>query len=120
LTGFNGRENFKFIIPCISNCAVELFTGRNDNGDARGDIYVNNLTIERGYYDPKTSEICYLDTPYNPSYFYKVNPQSHEARNSGSIGGLGNDRPYSYALIKDCILNFDRLYNNDNESADKR
>lgn len=120
LTGFNGRENFKFIIPCISNCAVELFTGRNDNGDARGDIYVNNLTIERGYHDPKTSEICYLDTPYNPSYFYKVNPQSHKARNPGSIGGLGNDRPYSYALIKDCILNFDRLYNNDNESADKR
>lgn len=120
LTGFNGRENFKFIIPCISNCAVELFTGRNDDGDARGDIYVNNLTIERGYYDPKTSEICYLDTPYNPSYFYKVNPQSHKARNPGSIGGLGNDRPYSYALIKDCILNFDRLYNNDNESADKR
>lgn len=120
LTGFNGRENFKFIIPCISNCAVELFTGRNDDGDARGDIYVNNLTIERGYYDPKTSEICYLDTPYNPSYFYNVNPQSHKARNQGSIGGLGNDRPYSYALIKDCILNFDRLYNNDNESADKR
>lgn len=120
LTGFNGRKNFKFIIPCISNCAVELFTGRNDDGDARGDIYVNNLTIERGYYDPKTSEICYLDTPYNPSYFYNVNPQSHKARNLGSIGGLGNDRPYSYALIKDCILNFDRLYNNDNESADKR
>lgn len=120
LTGFNKRKNFKFIIPCISNCAVELFTGRNDNGDARGDIYVNNLTIERGYDDPKTSEICYLDTPYNPSYFYNVNPQSHKARNSESIGGLGNDRPYSYALIKDCILNFDRLYNNDNESADKR
>lgn len=120
LTGFNGRKNFKFIIPCISNCAVELFTGRNDDGDARGDIYVNNLTIESGYYDPKTSEICYLDTPYNPSYFYNVNPQSHKERNSESIGGLGNDRPYSYALIKDCILNFDRLYNNDNESADKR
>lgn len=120
LIGFSGRKNFKFIIPCISNCAVELFAGRNDDGDARGDIYVNNLTIERGYYDSKTSEICYLDTPYNPSYFYKVNPQSHKARNQGSIGGLGNDRPYSYALIKDCILNFDRLYNKDNESADKR
>lgn len=120
LTGFNRRKNFKFIIPCISNCAVELFTGRSDDGDARGDIYVNSLTIERGYHDPKTSEICYLDTPYNPSYFYNVNPQSHKARNQGSIGGFGNDRPYSYALIKDCILNFDRLYNNDNESADKR
>ena len=133
LTGFNGRSNFKFIIPCISNCAVELFTGRNDDGDARGDIYVNNLTIERNYYDPKTSEICYLDAPYNPSYFYKVNPQSHKARNpgrfdgmagqlidSGTIGGLGNKRPYSYSLVKDCILNFDRLYNNDIESANKR
>ena len=133
LTGFNGRSNFKFIIPCISNCAVELFTGRNDDGDARGDIYVNKLTIERGYYDPKISEICYLDAPYNPSYFYKVNPQSHKHRNpgkldgvaeqlanSGTIGGLGNIRPYSYALVKDCILNFDRLYNNDADSANKR
>ena len=133
LTGFNGRKNFKFIIPCISNCAVELFTGRNDDGDARGDIYVNNLTIERRYYDPKISEICYLDTPYNPSYFYKINPMSHKARggntgngfidsllDSGTIGGLGNTRPYSYALIKDCILNFDRLYNKDDESANKR
>mgnify|MGYP007016816970 FL=1 len=36
------------------------------------------------------------------------------------IGGLGNVRPYSYSLIKDCILNFDRLYNHDDESADKR
>jgi hypothetical protein len=51
-----------------------LFTGRNDDGDARGDIYVNNLTIERGYIDPKTSEICYLDAPYNPNYFYEINP----------------------------------------------
>ena len=133
LMGFNKRTNFKFIIPCISNCAVELFTGRNDDGDARGDIYVNKLTIERGYYDPKISEICYLDTPYNPSYFYKVNPQSHKSLNtgkpdgiegalvdSGAIGGLGKDRPYSYALIKDCILNFDRLYNKDYQSANDR
>jgi hypothetical protein len=74
LLGKNDRKDFKFIIPCISNCAVELFTGPGNNGDARGNIYVNNLTIERGYYDPKISEICYLDTPYNPSYFYKVNP----------------------------------------------
>ena len=131
LTGFNGRKNFKFIIPCISNCAVELFTGPYDNGDARGEFYVNNLTIRNDIL--KDSSICYLDTPYNPSYFYKVNPQSHKARNpgnidgmagqlidSGTIGGLGNKRPYSYSLVKDCILNFDRLYNNDSESANKR
>nr|UVN02113.1 MAG: hypothetical protein [Bacteriophage sp.] len=30
-----------------------------------------------------------------------------------SVGGLGNDRPYSHALIKDCILNFDRMYKDD-------
>ena len=130
LTGFDGRENFKFIIPCISNCAVELFTGHYNNGDGRGDFYVNDINVIG---TSKNSTICYLDAPYNPSYFYKVNPQSHKARNpgkfdgmtgqlvnSGTIGGLGNIRPYSYALIKDCILNFDRLYNNDNESADKR
>ena len=130
LTGFNGRSNFKFIIPCISNCAVELFTGQYDNGDARGNICVNGIDVIG---TSKNSTICYLDAPYNPSYFYKVNPQSHKARNpgkfdgmtgqlvnSGTIGGLGNIRPYSYALVKDCILNFDRLYNNDNESADKR
>lgn len=130
LVGYNKRTNFKFIIPCISNCAVELFTGRNDDGDARGDIYVNDLTIERGYADPKTSEICYLDTPYNPSYFYQVNPQAFKNKGinyidplhyfGATIGGLGNDRPYSYALIKDCILNFDRLYNNDEQSANER
>lgn len=121
LTGFDGRKTFKFIIPCISNCAVELFTGQHDDGNGTGKIYVNNLTVDNGL--SKDSTICYLDTPYNPSYFYKVNPQSHKARNliiQGSVGGLGSERPYSYALIKDCILNFDRLYNNDNESADKR
>lgn len=117
LTGFNGRSNFKFIIPCISNCAVELFTGQYDNGDGKGGIYVNGINVIG---TSKNSTICYLDAPYNPSYFYKVNPQSHKARNQGNIGGLGKDRPYSYALTKDCILNFDRLYNNDNESADKR
>lgn len=130
LLGVSDRKDYKFIIPCISNCAVELFTGRNNDGDARGDIYVNNLTVERGYYDPKTSEICYLDTPYNPSYFYKVNPQSHKNKGlnmvgsltwtDALVGGLGYDRPYSYALIKDCILNFDRLYNNDDQSANDR
>lgn len=130
LIGIGNRKDYKFIIPCISNCAVELFTGRNNNGDARGDIYVNNLTIERNYYDSKTSEICYLDAPYNPSYFYKVNPQSHKNKGQNRVGsfiwtnalvgGLGGDRPYSYALIKDCILNFDRLYNNDDQSANDR
>lgn len=130
LVGYNKRTNFKFIIPCISNCAVELFTGRNDDGDARGDIYVNDLTIERGYADPKTSEICYLDAPYNPNYFYEINPQAHKHKGHNfigplhyfvaTVGGLGNDRPYSCALIKDCILNFDRLYNNDEQSANER
>ena len=130
LVGYNKRTNFKFIIPCISNCAVELFTGRNDDGDARGDIYVNDLTIERGYVDPKTSEICYLDAPYNPNYFYEINPQAHKHKGHNfidplhyfvaTVGGLGNDRPYSCALIKDCILNFDRLYNNDEQSANER
>lgn len=130
LLGKSDRRDFKFIIPCISNCAVELFNGPGKNGDARGNIYVNNLTIERDYYDPKISEICYLDTPYNPSYFYKVNPQSHKNKGlnrvgtytwtNAVVGGLGDDRPYSYALIKDCILNFDRLYNNDDQSANDR
>ena len=130
LTGFNGRENFKFIIPCISNCAVELFTGQYDDGDGRGGFYVNGIDVIGV---SKNSTICYLDAPYNPSYFYKVNPQSHKARNpgniggmagqlidSGTIGGLGNKYPYSYSLVKDCILNFDRLYNNDDQSANKR
>lgn len=130
LVGYNKRTSFKFIIPCISNCAVELFTGRNDDGNARGDIYVNDLTIEKGYADPKTSEICYLDAPFNPNYFYEVNPQAHKHKGSNftghshyfvaTVGGLGNDRPYSCALIKDCILNFDRLYNNDEQSANER
>lgn len=130
LTDFDGRTNFKFIIPCISNCAVELFTGPNKDGTTTGDFYVNNLHIVE---TTGNSRICYLEAPYNPSYFYKTNPQSHKARggnvgnevvdnvlNSGSIGGLGNVRPFSYSLIKDCILDFDRLYKKDDESADKR
>ena len=127
LIGFDKRGNFKFVIPCISNCAVELFTGPNNNGDARGVFRVNDVDVIN--YITKSSTICYLDAPYNPSYFYKINPQSHKNKgitmiglepDYASIGGLGNDRPYSYALIKDCILNFDRLYNNDDQSADKR
>jgi hypothetical protein len=49
-----------------------LFTGPGYNGDGRGEFYVNNLTINNGL--SKDSTICYLDTPFNPSYFYKVNP----------------------------------------------
>lgn len=128
LVGYNKRACFKFIIPCISNCAVELFTGPGDNGDGRGEFYVNNLTIKDKF--SKDSTICYLDAPFNPSYFYKVNPQSHKNKGinridsshrfTATIGGLGNDRPYSYALSKDCILNFDRLYKNDDQSANDR
>lgn len=127
LIGYNKRTNFKFIIPCISNCAVELFTGPYDNGDARGDFYVNNTTVTGV---SKNSTICYLDAPYNPSYFYKINPQAHKNKGPNfidplhyfvaTVGGLGNDRPYSYALIKDCILNFDRMYKDDDQSANER
>lgn len=127
LIGHNKRRNFKFVIPCISNCAVELFTGPNDDGDGRGTFYVNDIDVTNN--TSKNSRICYLDVPYNTSYFYRTNPQSY--KNQGItqigqntdyayIGGLGYDRPYSYALIKDCILNFDRLYNNDDQSANKR
>lgn len=127
LIGHNNRKNFKFVIPCISNCAVELFTGPRNDGDARGIFHVNDIDVRRDF--EKSSTICYLDAPYNPSYFYRTNPQSFKNKGKtridsktdyASIGGLGSDRPYSYALIKDCILNFDRLYNNDDWSANKR
>jgi hypothetical protein len=127
LTGFDGRKTFKFIIPCISNCVVELFTGQHDDGNGKGSFCVNDIDVIGV---SENSTICYLDSPYNPSYFYKVNPQSHKMRNphgkagrkanSGTIGGLGDARPYSYSLVRDCILNFDRLYNNDDYSANKR
>lgn len=122
LVGNNKRKNFKFVIPCISNCAVELFTGPNNDGDARGTFHVNNVDVINAF--PTNSTICYLDAPYNTSYFYRTNPQSYKKKSFETdhayIGGLGNDRPYSYALIKDCILNFDRLYNNDDQSANER
>lgn len=127
LIGHNNRRNFKFVIPCISNCAVELFTGPNDNGDARGIFHVNDIDVINMILED--SPICYLDAPYNTSYFYRTNPQSYKNKGITQIGletdyayvgGLGYDRPYSYALIKDCILNFDRLYNNDDQSANKR
>lgn len=127
LIGNNNRRNFKFVIPCISNCAVELFTGPNDDGDARGTFHVNDMDVINKI--SKNSTICYLDAPFNTSYFYRTNPQSYKNKgityigseiDHASIGGLGYDRPYSYALIKDCILNFDRLYINDDQSANKR
>lgn len=127
LIGNNKRRNFKFVIPCISNCAVELFTGPHDNGDARGTFHVNDIDVINDI--SKNSPICYLDAPYNTSYFYRINPQSFKNKgitqigyeaDYAYIGGLGYDRPYSYALIKDCILNFDRLYNKDDQSANKR
>lgn len=118
LIGQDKRKNFKFVIPCISNCAVELFTGPNDDGEARGTFYVNDIDVTNMI--SKDSPICYLEAPYNTSYFYRTNPQSFRNKDKAQIGGLGNDRPYSYALIKDCILNFDRLYNNDDQSANKR
>lgn len=127
LIGHNNRRNFKFVIPCISNCAVELFTGPKDNGDARGTFHVNDIDVITDF--TKSSTICYLDAPYNPGYFYRINPQSYKnkgityighMRDYASIGGLGYDRPYSYALIKDCILNFDRLYKSDDWSANDR
>lgn len=122
LVGNNKRKNFKFVIPCISNCAVELFTGPNNDGDARGTFHVNDVDVINAF--PKNSTICYLDAPYNTSYFYRTNPQSYKKKSFETdhayIGGLGNDRPYSYALIKDCILNFDRLYNNGDQSANER
>ena len=127
LIGINNRRNFKFVIPCISNCAVELFTGPKDNGDARGTFNVNGIDVVNNL--SKDSPICYLDAPFNTSYFYRTNPQSYKNKgitqigfdaDYAPVGGLGYDRPYSYALIKDCILNFDRLYNNDDQSANER
>lgn len=108
--GADNRLSFKFVIPCISNCAVELFTGPNNNSDARGDFYVNGLNIINRI--SKDSQICYLDASYNPSFFYKINPWSHKF--------YGTDKPYSYALIKDCILNFDKLYTDEGSIIDKR
>lgn len=102
LHGADDRLSFKFIIPCISNCAVELFTGQYNNSDARGEFNVNGLKVINHL--TKNIPICYLDAAFNPSFFYKVNPWSHKF--------YGKDKPYSYALVKDCILNFDKLYTN--------
>jgi hypothetical protein len=72
LIGYNNRRNFKFVIPCISNCAVELFTGPYDNGDARGTFHVNDIDVINNL--SKNSPICYLDAFCNTSYFYRTNP----------------------------------------------
>ncbi len=120
LVGYNDRTSFRFIIPCISNCAVELFTGQYDDGRELGKIHVNDMDVEIS----SLNRICYLEAPYNITYFCKLNPCAHEEPSdytqwwSGStvhhadnyIGGYSNERPYSFALIKDCILNFDNMY----------
>lgn len=95
-----GNNNWKFIIPGISNCSIPTYN-ENSNG-----INANGVTVAKD----RLKFIPYLDSAFNVDMFYRVNPQAFKANNSGSVGGYGNSRSYSYALIKDCILDFDRLY----------
>lgn len=105
----DGRTDWKFIIPGISNCAVSVYNGPKKGELIHEDGYgivVNGTDVPRD----RCEYIAYLDSVFNIDLFYRTNPHSFKANDSGSVGGYGNDRPYSYALIKDCILDFDRLY----------
>ena len=112
---------FNFITPCISNCSIEIWPGPYSNG-VRSNITVNGSTIN----GLNTTYVSYIDTAFNPDYFYMINPCSYQDKLQGSssgngmVGGYGIDRWRSYALIKDCILDFDRLYKEDNEVIYKR
>jgi len=61
---------------------VELFTGPYNDGENMGTMYVNSLDVT--CLGKNNNAICYLDSPYNPSYFYRINPHSHKPKTKGS------------------------------------
>lgn len=114
-----GNTDWKFIVPGISNCYIPTYNENSKynisnivsnffGGDKVNVTGINANGI--GVITDRCKFIPYLDSAFNVDMFYRVNPQAFKSNNSGSIGGYGNDRSYSYALIKDCILDFDRLY----------
>jgi len=59
-----GNNNWKFIIPGISNCSIPTYN-ENSNG-----INANGVTVAKD----RLKFIPYLDSAFNVDMFYRVNP----------------------------------------------
>lgn len=93
-----------FIIPGISNCALETYVDNKDLAIR----YVENIE-----FTPNDHEnIVYLDAILNLDLMQRINPQAFKPSPM-----LGNDRPYSFYPVKSCAYKRDPLYVKYNTSA---
>ena len=90
-------SHHNFIIPGISNCALETYVD-NRNLAMR---YVENIE-----FTPNDHEnIVYLDAILNLDLMQRINPQAFKP-----FPMLGNKRPYSFYPVKSCAYKRDPLY----------
>ena len=85
-----------FIIPGISNCALETYVD-NRNLAIR---YVENIEFK----EDDHQNIVYLDAILNLDLMQRINPQAFKDNM------LGKERPYSFYPIKSCAYERDPLY----------
>lgn len=90
-------SHHNFIIPGISNCALETYVD-NRNLAIR---YVENIEFTPN--DHKN--IVYLDAVLNLDLMQRINPQAFKP-----FPMLGNKRPYSFYPVKSCVYKRDPLY----------
>ena len=86
-----------FIIPGISNCALETYVDNRDLAIR----YVENIEFTPN--DHKN--IVYLDAILNLDLMQRINPQAFKP-----FPMLGNKRPYSFYPVKSCAYKRDPLY----------
>lgn len=91
-----GITNHKFIIPGISNCALETYV---DN-KSLAKRYVENVEFTSSDHD----KIVYLDSYLNLDLMQRINPWAFTEY------VLGNDRPYSFYPIKSSVYERDPMY----------
>lgn len=91
-----GITNHKFIIPGISNCALETYV---DN-KSLAKRYVENVEFKSSDHD----KIVYLDSYLNLDLMQRINPWAFTEY------VLGNNRPYSFYPIKSSVYERDPMY----------
>ena len=85
-----------FIIPGISNCALETYVDNRDLAMR----YVENIEFTESDHQ----NIVYLDAILNLDLMQRINPQAFKDNM------LGKERPYSFYPIKSCAYERDPMY----------
>lgn len=85
-----------FIIPGISNCALETYVDNKDLAKR----YVENVEFT----EDDHQNIVYLDAILNLDLMQRINPQAFKDNM------LGKDRPYSFYPIKSSVYERDPMY----------